>query len=83
MSIPADLEVAIDAGRAFGDTRTRVLLAVLAGHRGCVDLGIVTGLRSTDTVYKHLLALRDEGLIAFEPKRVATGTLRPLVARVA
>jgi hypothetical protein len=67
MSIPAS---------AFGDSRTRVLLAVLAGYRGYVALTRATGL-SRQPLWCHLHALRDDGLVGFEPHTV--GTLRPLV----
>lgn len=66
---------------AMHPTRAAVLLALLRthAHNGRVtvrDISEAVGI-STSTCHTHLLALRREGLIAWEPERA--GTLRPLV----
>ena len=66
-------------------TLIRTLLALVSLHeregRATVrDLCRERGLRSPGQVHAHLQVLRDEGLVAWEPRRA--GTLRPLVRRV-
>lgn len=65
---------------AMGDGRTRVFLAVLAGHCRYDALMRVTGL-SRQPLHRHLHALRREGLVDFEDYQ--KGTLRALVAPIA
>lgn len=64
----------------FGDGATRLLGAVLAGHRFYGELVAATGL-SRQPIHAHLHRLRDAGLVRFEDGKV--GTLRPVVAPVA
>lgn len=66
---------------SFGDTRTRVLLAVIRQDRPSVrSVGDEVGLRSTTTVWRHLVRLREAGLVTWDG--VGGGTLRPLVRTV-
>lgn len=65
--------------------RTRVYLALVrrheAGQRTVIDdLAADVGVCRT-TVYRHLLALRDDGLVTWEPDRA--GTMRPTLRVVA
>lgn len=61
---------------AIGATTTRVLLAVLAGHRTHRSICRALG-RSQATVNLHLRLLRDAGLVTWNEGQ--QGTLRPLV----
>lgn len=63
-------------GAVCGDTCTRVLFAVLDGHRTYGDLTAATGLGRA-SVARHLRRLARAGLVAWEPGR--QGTLRPCV----
>lgn len=67
--------------RLMGDTRTRVLLAVIRQRTPTVMSVADEVGRSKAIAYRHLLTLRNDGLVAWEPDRA--GTLRPLVRRVA
>lgn len=68
--------------RSFGDTRTRVLLAVIRQTRPTVrSVADEVGLRSATSVWRHLVALRRDGLVTWEID-VGGGTLRALVVEV-
>lgn len=59
----------------YGDTATRVLLAVICQRRPTVrSVGAAVGLRSVNTVHRYLYRLRSAGLVTWEPGR--KGTLR-------
>lgn len=69
-----------------GPAQTAVLLAVMVIHEahGLVsipEIQLATKHASRSTVHTHLVALREAGLVAWEPTR--RNTLRPLVARSA
>lgn len=63
---------------AFGDTRTRVLLAVIQQRRPTVrSVAAEVGLGIPST-HRHLVALRADGLVEWKPQ--SRGSLRPSVA---
>lgn len=57
----------------FSPGRTSVFLAVLAGFTTYGDLEQATGL-GRSTIHRHLAALREAGMVAWEPD--TEGTLR-------
>jgi len=61
---------------AYGDSRTRVLLAVVDGCRTYAELIERTGVKR-NTLWHCLRELRADGLVTWEDGKV--GTLRPLV----
>lgn len=63
-----------------GDTRTRVLLAVIRQARPTVrSVGEEVGVGST-TAWRHLVCLRRDGFVTWDGG--GGGTLRPLVREV-
>lgn len=62
-----------------GDTRVRVLAAVLGGARSVREVQAETG-RSVSTIHGHLLVLEKAGLVAWDRGRHRT--LRPTVRAV-
>ena len=61
----------------YGDSRTRVLLAVIAQDRPTVrSVAAAVGLNGTN-VHRHIRALAKDGLVTYAPGR--SGTLRSAV----
>lgn len=63
----------------IGHSRTRVLLAVIAGHRSVRSIAAAVGIYFT-TAHQHLTALRRDGLVDWVDGRASTihALVRPI-----